>query len=188
VLLSTAINTYFQATTTFTSQNYGAKKPERMRKSIIVALIQASVIGIVVGQLMIIFHEPLVNMYLAPDDPNRESVLGYAKQIMTVMLSSYFIGAMVDSMSGFLRGLGASISSMMICMLGVCGVRCAWIFFAFPQFGTLTSLYIVYPISWTITFTGLSIVAIFVYKRVKRKIEEERKERETLAEAAAETV
>ena len=188
VLLSTAINTYLHATMTFTSQNFGAKKPERMRKSIMAALIQASVIGIAVGQLMLIFYEPLVNMYLAADDPNRVAVLAYAKQIMTVMLSSYFIGAMADSMSGFLRGMGASISSMVISIIGICGGRCAWIFLVFPQYGTLTSLYVVYPISWTVTLIGLSTVAFFVYRRVKRKMLEEREEDVALDENAAEYV
>ncbi len=176
VLLSTAINTYLHASMTFTSQNYGARKPDRMKKSIFTALLQAAVIGFTVGQLMIIFREPLVNMYLAHDDPNRVAVMAYCKEIMVVMLSSYFIGAMVDSMSGFLRGLGASISSMIISMVGICGIRCFWIFVAFPKIGTLTGLYLGYPISWTLTFIGLSVGSIFMYKRVKRKMMMEAKE------------
>ena len=170
VLLSTAINTYLHASMTFTSQNYGAKKPDRMKKSVLCALLQAGVIGFVVGQLMIIFHEPLVNLYLAPDDPYRAEVMEYAKQIMVVMLSSYFIGAMMEALSGFLRGLGCSIYSMIVCIMGVCVFRSLWIFLVFPKIGTLTSLYLVYPISFILTSVGLSIMSVFIFKKVKKKM------------------
>ena len=66
VLLSTVINTYLHVTMTFTGQNYGAKKPDRIKKSLLYALIQVITIGVVVGQVMLLFYEPLVNMYLAP--------------------------------------------------------------------------------------------------------------------------
>lgn len=173
VLLSTAINTYLHASMTFTSQNYGAKKPERMKKSILYALLQAGVIGFVVGQIMLIFHEPLVNMYLAADDPNRALVLDYAWQIMSVMLSSYFIGAMMEALSGFLRGLGYSIYSMVVCIMGVCLFRSLWIFLVFPKIGSLTSLYLVYPISFTLTSLGLGAMAVFAFLKVKKKFREQ---------------
>ncbi len=180
VLLSTAINTYLHAALTFTSQNYGARKPDRMKKSIFVAILQAGVIGLVVGQLMLLFNEPLINMYLAPDDPYRTEVMVYAKEIMTIMLSSYFIGAIVESLSGFLRGLGASINSMIVSILGVCVCRILWIVFIFPEFGTVSSLYMMYPLSWSLTLIGLAVMSLIVFKKVKRKmleqIEAEKKE------------
>ncbi len=171
VLLSTVINTYLHVTMTFAGQNLGAKKPDRIKKSLIYALIQVITIGVVVGQVMLIFCKPLVNMYLAPDDPNREAVLAAAKTIMTVMLSSYFIGAINEALSGFLRGLGASVSPMIASILGICFFRLAWINFVYPYLGMeepLVGLYLVYPISWTITAVGLSVmVALAWKKRVK---------------------
>ena len=168
VLLSTVINTYLHVAMTFTGQNLGAKKYDRIKKSLFYALLQVVTIGVSVGQLMLIFYEPLVNLYLAPDDPNRAEVLAAAKTIMTVMLSSYFIGAINESLSGFLRGLGNSVAPMIVSVVGICGFRMLWIFAIFPSLNDLVGLYLVYPISWTLTGLGLSIMAIVTYRKIAK--------------------
>lgn len=165
VLLSTVINTYLHVTMTFTGQNFGARKPDRIKKSLFYALAQVVTIGVVVGQIMILFYEPLVNMYLAADDPNRDAVLKAAKEIMTVMLSSYFIGATNEALSGFLRGLGESVLPMIVSIGGICVFRLIWINFIYPSINTLTGLYLVYPISWTITGLGLALMGVFAWRK-----------------------
>ena len=170
VLLSTAINTYMHTALIFTGQNYGAKKPDRIKKSILYATIQAATIGLVVGQIMLAFNEPLINLYLASDDPYRQEVIMHSKTIMTVMLSSYFIGAVVEALTGFLRGLGASIVSMVASILGVCVFRSLWITLVFPQFRTVSSLYTVYPTSYIFTGALLAILSIIVYKKSIKKL------------------
>ncbi len=165
VLLSTVINTYLHVTMTFTGQNYGAKKPDRIKKSLFYALAQVVTIGVVVGQIMLIFYEPLVNMYLAPDDPNRAEILVAAKEIMTVMLPSYVIGAINEALSGFLRGLGKSILPMIVSIGGICVFRLIWINFIYPSIGTLTGLYLVYPISWLITGLGLAAMSFYAWRK-----------------------
>ena len=170
VMLSTALNTYLHVTMTFTGQNYGAQKNDRIKKSLAYALIQVIAIGVLVGQVMILFYEPLVNMYLAPDDPNRAEVLVAAKEIMTVMLSSYFIGAINEALSGFLRGLGKSILPMLVSIGGICVFRLIWINLIYPFIDTtfitkLALLYFVYPISWTITALGLAAMSVYVWKK-----------------------
>ena len=181
VLLSTAINTYLHGTMTFTSQNYGARKPDRMKRSLLCAIVQASVIGFVVGQIMIFFYEPLVSMYIASDDPNRAEIFYYAKEIMTIMLSSYFIGAVMESLAGFLRGIGNSFGSMIVSMICVCCFRILWIFFIFPNFGTITGLYLVYPCSFVLAVIGLSAMSAFSFKSIKAKLLQHEKEQENIA-------
>ncbi len=179
VLLSTAINTYLHVTMTFTGQNYGARKHDRIKKSLLYALLQVVTIGVVIGQVMLIFYKPLVNLYLAPDDPNAEAVLTAAKTIMTVMLSSYFIGAINEALSGFLRGLGASVSPMVASILGICIFRLVWINFVYPYLNmqnTLVGLYLLYPISWTLTALALTVMCLLAWKkRVKPAIPQQSK-------------
>ncbi|MBO5010258.1 MAG: MATE family efflux transporter [Clostridia bacterium] len=171
VLLSTAMNTYLHVAMTFTGQNLGAGKPDRIKKSLLIALAQVVTIGVVVGQIMLLFYEPLCGLYISAGDPDREAVLAAAKTIMTVMLSSYFIGATNEVLSGFLRGLGYSLQPMLVSIGGICVFRLIWINFVFPRIGELWSLYLVYPISWTITSLGLLAVILAVWKRVKQKIQ-----------------
>ena len=165
VLLSTAINTYLHTSMTFTGQNYGAKKPERIKKSLLYSLLQVIVLGLGVGQLMLLFYEPLVGLYVAADNPYRAEIFEAAKVIMTVMLSSYFIGAMNEALSGFLRGLGQSIQPMVATLSSVVVFRCFWIFVVFPYTKTLVSLYLVYPLSWILNCLALGIMCTLAWKK-----------------------
>lgn len=171
VLLSTAINSYLHVTMTFTGQNFGAKKFDRIKKTILFSTLQVAVFGFAVGQLMLIFYKPLVGLYLAADDPYREEIFVAAKVIMTVMLSSYFIGAIQEALSGVLRGLGYSLYSMFASVGGICVFRMFWIFLVFPSFADLPKLdalfglYSVYPISWTITALVLLVMISLAWKK-----------------------
>ena len=170
VILSTAINSYLHVTMTFTGQNLGAGKFDRIKKTILYSALQVAVFGFVVGQIMIIFYKPLVGLYLAADDPYRVEVLAAAKTIMTVMLSTYFIGAIHEAFSGVLRGLGYSLYPMFTSIVCIVVFRLAWIFFVFPILDSLTGLYLLYPISWTLSVIALSCMIAYAMKRIKKKM------------------
>jgi putative MATE family efflux protein len=57
-VLITVLNTYIDCTLTFAGQNKGANKPERIKKALILSLLQVCSIALVVGQIMILFKEP----------------------------------------------------------------------------------------------------------------------------------
>lgn len=178
VVLSTAINSYLHVTMTFAGQNLGAGKLDRIKKTVLYSALQVSVFGFTVGQLMIIFYEPLVSLYLAADDPYRVEVLAAAKIIMTVMLSTYFIGAIHEAFSGVLRGLGYSLYPMFTSIVCIIVFRMFWIFFVFPRIGTLVGLYLVYPISWSLSVIALTCMIVYAWNRIKR----ERKKNSELTE------
>lgn len=171
VLLSTAMNTYLHVAMTFTGQNLGAKKPDRIKKALLIALAQVVTMGVVVGQIMIVFYKPLAGLYLPPDSENYTEVLAATKTIMTIMLSSYFIGAINEVLSGFLRGLGYSLQPMLISVGGICIFRLVWILTVFPKINELWGLYLVYPISWALTSLGLLAVILIVWKNVKKSMQ-----------------
>ena len=54
---------------------------------------------------------------------------------------------MYEVMSGYLRGFGISLPPALLTMLGVCGVRIAWIQGVFPQSRTFKTIMTAYPIS-----------------------------------------
>jgi Na+-driven multidrug efflux pump len=66
----------------------------------------------------------------------------------------YALCGMMDVSTGSLRGMGVSFVPMLISVLGVCGIRVGWIctIFQIPRFHTPQSLYLSYPVSWTVTF------------------------------------
>jgi Na+-driven multidrug efflux pump len=163
-LVYTAMNSYLHASTTFTGQNFGAKKPERIKKSILYADLQAFIVGFFGGMMVLAFGEPLAKLYIDANDPNRAEVLRAALELMTFMLSCYFLCGIMDTLSGALRGLGYSMIPMFVSIGAICVLRAIWVFFVFPPepFHSLIGIYTIYPISWSlgIIFNTLALLVI----------------------------
>ena len=174
-LVYTAMNSYLHASTTFTGQNYGAKKIDRIKKSIIYTVIQVLIIGFVGGQIINFFGEPLASLYIDPNDPEKEAVMAAALELMEFMLSCYFLCGIMDTLSGAMRGLGYSVIPMVISIGAICVLRAIWIFYVFPmeKFHSLIGIYTVYPLSWSLGLIALGISLFIVYRRIKKKLSSE---------------
>lgn len=173
-LVYTAMNAYLHASTTFTGQNFGARKPDRIKKSIIYAVIQVAFIGFFGGQLLLLFGEPLANLYVDPNDPNKAAVIAAALDLMKFMLSCYFLCGVMDTLSGALRGLGYSVIPMIVSIGAICVLRAIWVYCFFPmeKYHSLIGIYTIYPISWSIGLLTLAAVLLILFKRVKNRLAE----------------
>lgn len=175
-IVHTSMNSYLHAATTFTGQNYGAKKPERIKKSIFYTVIQVVLVGFIGGQILNMFGAPLANLYIKPDDPNKEAVLAAALELMQFMLSCYFLCGVMDTLSGVLRGLGYSTIPMVVSVGAICVLRAIWVFFVFPteQFHSLIGIYTIYPISWSLGVIAMAIALLILYPKVKKRLLDEK--------------
>lgn len=174
-LVHTAMNSYLHASTTFTGQNYGAKKPDRIKKSIIYAVIQVIIVGVVGGQLVNLFAEPLANLYVNPNVADKELVINSAVSLMNFMLSVYFLCGLMDTLSGVLRGLGYSIIPMIVSIGAICVLRMIWVFvfYPMPEFHSLIGIYTIYPISWSLGVISMAIAILIIFPRIKKKLKSE---------------
>lgn len=161
-LIYNAMNSYLHASMTATAQNFGAKKNDRIRRTLGAALLQVIVVGIVYGQVLLFFSNDINSLFIAYDDPNREIILNEARGLAKMLFCTYFICGMVETTSGALRGLGHSILPMLISLFGIAGLRAGWILFGFPmeRFHNLVGAYYAYPISWIVTFFILITLCI----------------------------
>ena len=169
-LHSTALSAYTHATMTFVGQNLGAKKPERIKKSILCSVAQSFLIGTVLTLILFTFKEPIALLYINPLDPAKDTVLDVTLQIMSLMLFSYILHGIMASFAGAIRGLGYSFTSMFINLLASCGLRILWIFVFFPMplFNDIIGLHLIYPISWAIACVAY---LVFIISRKKRILE-----------------
>ena len=71
-----------------------------------------------------------------------------------------------------LRGVGYSITSMLIVLVGTCAFRILWIFGIFPLHRQLWFLFMLYPLSWLITLTVAWIWLAVVLNRDEKKLNE----------------
>lgn len=169
-ILYTSLNSYQHAAMTVSAQNYGAGKYKRISRSLGYTLIQVIVVGIGLGTILRIFADPVMSMFIDASDPNRAAIMERGRELLTLLLSTYFLLGIMETLSGTLRGLSYSVSPMLISIMGICGVRILWILLVFPleSVHSMIGLYAVYPVSWIITTVAFAIFCIFAWKKLGR--------------------
>lgn len=160
----TAMNSIYQASTNFTSQNVGAHKKERITPILLSCILLVSIIGITLGSIALFFSNDLLHIYSTD-----EEVIKYGLQRMSIICSTYFLCGLMDTACGSIRGMGYSIAPTLVSLTGACGLRILWIFTVFQLNRTLFTLYLSYPVSWAITFIAHIICYSYFFKKWKAK-------------------
>lgn len=159
-----AMNSFHQTALSFTSQNMGAKKMDRVKKIMWICVGCVTVTGMVMGFTGLYFAKDLLSIYSTDSQ-----VIAYGYQRLLIIFASYFLCGVMDVMVGSIRGMGYSIMPMIVSLLGACGLRVVWIFTVFTFYRTPQVLYISYPVTWTVTFL-VHFVCFTIGYREKSKI------------------
>ena len=159
-----AMNSFYQAAITFVSQNMGAMEFRRIRKIAWQCLAWVTVTGALLGNLSFFFGHQLLGIY-----SDEAEVIRYGIYRLEVIGTTYFLCGIMDVCVGCLRGIGYSFLPMVVSLLGACGFRILWIFTVFKGHHDLHTLYISYPISWTITASVHMICFLILYRRMVKK-------------------
>ena len=163
----TAMNSFYHASLTFTSQNAGAHQVKRILPIMGWCLLYVTVIGLATGGLAVLFGEQLLGIY----NPDPE-VIAYGLVRLRLICLTYFLCGIMDVVTGSIRGLGPSVTPAVVSLLGVCGLRILWIYTVFAAGRSLYTLYLSYPVSWLVTFiASIACFAVF-FVRWKRRVGE----------------
>ena len=158
-----AMNAMYQTAISFTSQNIGAMKFERVNKILFTAQGLVIATGVIMGNAVVLLGQPLLSLYT--DNP---AVVEAGMVRLIYICSVYALCGMMDVMVGSLRGMGCSIVPMIVSLLGACAFRLVWLatIFQVPEYHCVETIYMSYPVSWTLTF--LAHVVCFIIVRNKR--------------------
>ncbi len=162
------LNSFSQACTTFTGQNYGAGQLKRCKKVLILCIIEDAIVTAGAIFLILLFGKMLLSIF--NNDPKVINT-GYTRLIM--VFSAYTFSMLYENLSGYLRGFGISLVPAVLTIIGVCGVRIFWIFVIFPMHKTFRVIMTAYPVSLSVTAV-LIFVAVMIYRPSHRfKMERE---------------
>ena len=150
----------YTACGSFIGQNYGAGKKDRIRRTFLISTAYAFGAGLLLGLGLLLFGRPFLSLFTT--DPQ---VMDAGMYRLTVMSVSYCVSAFMDGSIAASRGLGKSAVPMVIVILGSCVFRIIWVYTVFAWFGTITSLYLLYVFSWTITAAAEIIYFIRIYRQ-----------------------
>lgn len=166
--LYVTINSFHQTAVNYIGQNVGAQQYSRVKKCLWICLGCVSVVGLGLSLLIYGFGPQLLSIYIT----DSQEAISYGMIRFAYASLPYFLCGLMDVSTGALRGMGASVTPMIISVLGVCGIRIGWILtiFQVPQFHTPQCLYISYPVSWTVTFLCQLMAFWWVYRKHTRKL------------------
>ena len=160
------MNAFYHGTLTFVGQNMGARKYDRIPKIAISSVLSVTVIGLVMGWGFYIFGDFFLSIF----EPESAIVREWGLKRLAIVSTMHFMVGVMDIGSGVNRGMGKSILSMIISLLGSVVLRIVWVYTVcviYPN--DITVLYISYPISWVITAITHFIVAYFIHKKLKKQ-------------------
>ena len=170
----TSMNAVYQGVITFVSQNMGAQKPERIKPIMYNGFLLTSIIGLTFGWTLFLLKEPLLSLYgvtHGAEGSGEALAMWAATTRLQINCLPYFLCGLMEVCLGVLRGMGRSLSSTVIALVGSCLLRVVWLLTVFPVHQTLETIFICYPISWLLTMlTAFFVVQILVKRACKRKL------------------
>ncbi|MCI7795985.1 MAG: MATE family efflux transporter [Lachnospiraceae bacterium] len=136
------------AATTFTGQNIGAKKYDRVKKGIAQNLtICLSYVGCI-SLLLYIFAPQLTGIFSTEPE-----VVRYGTLTMRLIIPFYLILPVHQVLMGTMRGAGKTTVSMLISVGNMCVLRMIYINLLVPFFPSYKAVMLCYPITWIGTMT-----------------------------------
>lgn len=162
-----AMNSFYQATLAFASQNYGVGQFRRILRGLFTGLACVTVTGLVLGNAVYLGGEFLLHIY--SDSP---AVIAAGMRRLSIICVSYALCGIMDVCVGAIRGIGYSVMPMIVSLLGACGFRLLYLatVFRMERFHVIETVYLSYPLSWLITIIAHVVCLTIVYRRaVKRR-------------------
>ena len=150
------ITSFNMATTTFISQNLGAREFDRAKKGARFGILAATIAAEVIGVLNYVFAPALVRFF----DSTPEVLDLGVRQARTVALF-YCLLAFSHAIAAICRGAGKAFVPMTIMLSVWCVFRIIYIEAVVHIFHDISYIYWAYPITWGIS----SIIYMIYYKR-----------------------
>lgn len=152
--------------TTFSGQNFGAQKYDRIRKSVHICLVMAFGTAFFLSTVLYFWGSYVYQLFTSD-----QNVMKIGMDILHTMVPFYFTYVCIEIFSGAMRGTGDSLVPMILTGLGICVLRVVWISLAVPVWNQVETVILSYPITWTIT----SVLFVIYYlqggwlrKRIQR--------------------
>lgn len=151
------IRSFAMAGTTFTGQNYGAGKMKRVRQGMYTTVGIGAIYSACTGTLLLLYADKLMNLFT-----NNQQVIGYGILAAHYFCPFYICLSAMHILAGIVRGTGRTVQPMLILLGSMCALRAVWVKLIVPVFfGTISGIYIVYPISWIV---GMSLMGIYTWR------------------------
>lgn len=150
--------------TTFIGQNFGAAKPDRIRKASRNVLLIELAFALTITGLLLVFT-PSLMLFFTRD----AEVIGLAEDICRCIAPFYVIYVFSEVFGSILRAENRVLVSTLINLLGICGFRAVWLLIIVPG-GSIGQLFAGMPISWAIISVTMTAYYLLVQPEILRDL------------------
>lgn len=144
-LIYLPIMAFGQAMVTFTGQNIGAEKKERIRKGALRCNLFSAAVTFCISMAVLLLERPVLGLFC-----KEETVISRGLNIIHVSFPFYFIYAIQEVTGGIVRGAGKTLQSMVIVIMDLCVIRVLLLTFLVDHFQTVQAVAAVYPLTWSL--------------------------------------
>lgn len=155
---------FYTACSSFIGLNYGAGQWKRVRRCYLICLGFSFGVGLVMGLSLVAFGPAFLSIFAAD-----AAVVEAGMKRLRIMGLSYGFSAFMDNAIAGCRGLGKSMVPMVIVITGSCILRIVWVMTVFAWVHTITSLYLVYICTWTVTALFETWYFVRIYRQMGKQ-------------------
>lgn len=147
---------FSMAATTFTGQNIGAGRIDRVKKGMYVSVAMGIIYTISTGILLLLFAPQVIGVFT-----QNAEVVEYGVYIMKFFCPFYWMLGILHILAGTIRGTGKTMQAMAVFLFSLCLFRIAWIVLSLRISHEFFWVMMAYPTSWLV---GLVLMLLYVWK------------------------
>lgn len=144
-----------QGVVSFVGQNMGAKRYDRVKRTVWVALITMTAASVLFSVFIVLFAKPLLGIFTDDAGVAERGIVQ-----LNCAMGFYFLYVPDLILGGALRGMGRSMIPTIINLVFICLLRMVWIWFVWPLCPSLEMVYYSFPFTWIIS--GIVMAAAFL--------------------------
>lgn len=118
-LLETAASSYGYAISTYTAQNIGAGKKERVRSGILVSLLIGAVTAYLMSFIMVVWGRPILGLFIADSQTETEAALRIGYRFLCVLAGFFPLLYALYILRSCIQGMGNSTMPMLSSLIQV---------------------------------------------------------------------
>ncbi|SHK84743.1 MATE family efflux transporter [Hespellia stercorisuis] len=150
------VMSFSMAATTFTGQNVGAGRYDRVKRGMWTAIFMGIGYTLLSMAMILTFGRQIIGVFVTDAE-----VITLGVYIMKFFCPFYSILATMHILAGAIRGTGKTLPPMFIIIFALCIFRIAWIQLVVNRYHEMKWIFAAYPISWAI---GAAMMIVYAWK------------------------
>ncbi len=163
MLIWLAADAMAPALTTYTAQNVGAGKAERVKRGVLAGAGMSAACVAVISVILFFGTGTMGHWFISGEDG--AAVVPLSVRYMKMMAPFFVFYALAEAFSGACCSMGDTVKPMIVTLACTCLLRVAGILFILPGYGSMECIVWIYIASWIVT--GGAFTALF-YVRGRR--------------------